>query len=38
VDSGFSKILERKNMKDKFTSRNIGTMAKVAAKMESNQK
>ena len=34
LDSGFSKILGRKNMKNKFTSRNIGTMAKVAAKME----
>ena len=34
LDSGFSKILGRKNMKDKFTSRNIGTMAKIAAKMK----
>jgi uncharacterized protein (DUF1697 family) len=34
LDSGFSKILGRKNMKDKFTSRNIGTIAKVAAKMK----
>ena len=33
LDSGFSKILGRKNMKGKFTSRNIGTIAKVAAKM-----
>jgi uncharacterized protein (DUF1697 family) len=33
LDSGFSKILGRKNMRDKFTSRNIDTMAKVAAKM-----
>ena len=34
LDSGFSKILGRKNMRDKFTSRNIATMAKVAAKMK----
>ena len=34
LDSGFSKILGRKNMKDKFSSRNIGTMAKVLAKMK----
>ncbi|MDR1183964.1 MAG: DUF1697 domain-containing protein [Coriobacteriales bacterium] len=33
LDSGFSKILGRKSMKDKFTSRNIQTVAKVAAKM-----
>ena len=33
LDSGFSKILGRKSMKDKFTSRNISTIAKVAAKM-----
>jgi uncharacterized protein (DUF1697 family) len=33
LDSRFSKILGRKSMKDKFTSRNIGTIAKVAAKM-----
>lgn len=33
LDSGFSTILGRKSMKDKFTSRNIGTIAKVAAKM-----
>ena len=37
LDSGFSKILGRKNMRDKFTSRNIGTMAKVAAKMSAGQ-
>jgi hypothetical protein len=34
LDSGFSKILGRKNMKDKFTSRNLGTIAKIAAKMK----
>ncbi|MDR1157020.1 MAG: DUF1697 domain-containing protein [Oscillospiraceae bacterium] len=34
LDSGFSKILGRKNMKDKFTSRNIDTIAKVEAKMK----
>jgi len=33
LDSGFSKILGRKDMKEKFTSRNIGTIAKIAAKM-----
>jgi uncharacterized protein (DUF1697 family) len=33
LDSGFSKILSRKDMKEKFTSRNIGTIAKIAAKM-----
>ena len=33
LDSGFSKILGRKEMKEKFTSRNIGTITKVAAKM-----
>ena len=33
LDSGFSKILGRKAMKDKFTSRNIGTIEKVQAKM-----
>jgi uncharacterized protein (DUF1697 family) len=38
LDSGFSKILGRKSMKDKFTSRNISTMAKVVAKMEVKQK
>lgn len=32
--SGFSKILGRKDMKEKFTSRNIGTITKVAAKMK----
>ena len=35
LDSGFSKILGRKAMKDKFTSRNIGTLEKVQAKMQS---
>jgi len=34
LDSGFSKILGRKDMRGRFTSRNIGTIAKVAAKME----
>ena len=34
LDSGFSKILGRKDMKDKFTSRNISTITKVAAKMK----
>lgn len=33
LDSGFSKILGRKSMKNQFTSRNISTMAKVAAKL-----
>lgn len=33
LDSGFSKILGRKAMRDKFTSRNIRTIAKAAAKM-----
>ena len=33
LDSGFSKILGRKDMKEKFTSRNIGTIAKIVAKM-----
>jgi len=33
LDSGFSKILSRKDMKDKLTSRNISTLAKIAAKM-----
>lgn len=33
LDSGFSKILGRKSMKDKFTSRNVGTIAKVLAKL-----
>lgn len=33
LDSGFSKILGRKEMKDKFTSRNINTIVKIAAKM-----
>ena len=34
LDSGFSKILGQKAMKDKFTSRNTGTLAKVQAKMQ----
>ncbi|MCL2145725.1 MAG: DUF1697 domain-containing protein [Methanomassiliicoccaceae archaeon] len=34
LDSGFSKILGRKDMRDKFTSRNIDTIAKVATKMK----
>ena len=34
LDSGFSKILGRRDMKEKFTSRNIGSIAKVAAKMK----
>ena len=33
LDSGFSKILGRRDMKEKFTSRNIGTIAKIAAKI-----
>ena len=33
LDSGFSKILGRKTMRDKFTSRNIGTFEKIQAKM-----
>ncbi len=33
LNSGFSKILGRKNMKDKFTSRNISTLSKIIAKM-----
>ena len=33
LDSGFSKILGRKTMKDKFTSRNIRTLEKVRAKL-----
>jgi len=33
LDSNFSKILGRRDMKDKFTSRNIGTIVKIAAKM-----
>ena len=32
--SGFSKILGRKTLRDRFTSRNIGTLAKIQAKME----
>ena len=34
LDSGFSKILGRKEMKDKFTSRNIGTLGKIQTKMQ----
>ena len=34
LDSGFSKILGRKDLREKFTSRNIATIAKIAAKME----
>ena len=34
LDSGFSKILGRKDMKERFTSRNISTIAKIAAKMK----
>jgi len=33
LDSGFSKILGRKDMKDKFTSRNINTIEKIVAKI-----
>ena len=33
LDSGFSKMLSRKDMKGKFTSRNISTIAKIVAKM-----
>jgi uncharacterized protein (DUF1697 family) len=33
LDSGFSKMLGRKDMKEKFTSRNIGTIVKIVAKM-----
>ena len=33
LDSSFSKILGRRDMKEKFTSRNIGTIAKIVAKM-----
>ena len=33
LDSGFSKILGRKSMKDQFTSRNIGTISKISTKM-----
>jgi len=33
LNSSFSKILGRKDMKEKFTSRNIGTIAKIVAKM-----
>ncbi|MDR1015448.1 MAG: DUF1697 domain-containing protein [Coriobacteriales bacterium] len=33
LDSGFSGVLGRKSMRDKFTSRNIRTVAKIAARM-----
>ena len=33
LDSGFSKILGKKRMKDQFTSRNINTMQKIFEKM-----
>ena len=33
LDSGFSKILGEKQMKDKFTSRNISTVQKIFDKM-----
>lgn len=33
LDSGFSKILGKKSMKDKFTSRNIKTLEKVLSKL-----
>lgn len=33
LDSGFSKILGRKNMRDMFTSRNISTLKKISAKL-----
>jgi len=33
LDSGFSKILGRKDMKEKLTSRNISTIIKIVAKM-----
>ena len=36
LDSEFSKILGRRSMKEKFTSRNIGTIAKAAAKLQIN--
>lgn len=34
LDAGFSKILGRKSMKDRFTSRNIGTIMKIRDKMK----
>lgn len=34
LDSGFSKILGKKSMKEKFTSRNINTIEKVLAKLK----
>jgi uncharacterized protein (DUF1697 family) len=34
LDASFSKTLGRKDLKDRFTSRNISTIAKVLAKME----
>ncbi|WP_394673758.1 DUF1697 domain-containing protein [uncultured Chryseobacterium sp.] len=35
LDSSFGKILGRKNLKDRFTSRNINTFEKILKKMES---
>lgn len=37
LDSGFTKILGRKAMKEKFTSRNVNTLVKVLKKMEESQ-
>ncbi|WP_294210863.1 DUF1697 domain-containing protein [uncultured Chryseobacterium sp.] len=34
LDSSFGKILGRKNLKDRFTSRNINTFEKILKKME----
>ena len=34
LDSGFSNILGRRAMRDKFTSRNLGTLAKVHEKIK----
>ena len=34
LESEFGKILGRKNMKDRFTSRNINTFEKIAAKLD----
>lgn len=34
LDSGFGKILGRKNMKDSFTSRNLNTFEKILKKMD----
>jgi uncharacterized protein (DUF1697 family) len=33
LDAGFSKILGRRDLKDKFTSRNIGTLQKICDKL-----